>query len=211
MNIKLKESSQFIFDSSTLGLLLSNVIVIVLAVAQKWDISTALWVYWPDFIIIGFFNFLRILSLKHFSTENFEINHQPASPTTSTKLFTAFFFLFHYGFFHFIYAIFLSEFIPPTNLRFAASDVLLGGAIFFANHFYSFLHNRINDQKLVPNIGSVLFAPYKRIIPMHLTLIVGALFHDQIKLILFLGIKTVVDLVSHTAKHQGSPPARRVG
>src|SRR3989344_624904 len=62
MNIKLKESSQFIFDSSTLGLLLSNVIVIVLAVAQKWDISTALWVYWLQSIIIGFFNFLRILS-----------------------------------------------------------------------------------------------------------------------------------------------------
>lgn len=75
-------------NPSTIILLVSNLIVIILAVIQKWDTSTVLWVYWMQSIIIGFFQFLRILSLKKFSTENFKINNQPASPTTQTKTFT---------------------------------------------------------------------------------------------------------------------------
>lgn len=46
-----------------------------------------------------------------------------------------------------------------------------------------------------------MFAPYARIIPMHLIIIFGAIMSSQIKLILFLGLKTLVDLISHTLKH----------
>src|SRR3989344_9635074 len=103
-------------DSSVLSLLFSNLLVIILAIVQKWEVSTVLWVYWMQSIIIGFFQFLKILSLKKFSTENFTVNNQPALPTTKTKLFTAFFFMFHYGFFHFIYAIFLFNFFTNQSV-----------------------------------------------------------------------------------------------
>src|SRR3989344_7224626 len=104
-----------LMNLSLISLLLSNFLVIILAIVQKWDTSTVLLVYWIQSIIIGFFQFLRILSLKKFSTENFKINNQPASPTTQTKIFTAFFFAFHYGFFHFIYAIFLFNFFRSSQ------------------------------------------------------------------------------------------------
>lgn len=106
---------KYLADSSLLSLFFSNILVIILAIVQKWDISTVLWVYWMQSVVIGFFQFLRILSLKKFSTENFSINNQPASPTTQTKTFTAFFFTFHYGFFHFIYAIFLFNLFKPDH------------------------------------------------------------------------------------------------
>ncbi|OGE33183.1 hypothetical protein A3C59_03635 [Candidatus Daviesbacteria bacterium RIFCSPHIGHO2_02_FULL_36_13] len=184
---------------SLISLLLSNFLVIILAIVQKWDTSTVLLVYWIQSIIIGFFQFLRILSLKKFSTENFKINNQPALPTTKTKLFTAFFFMFHYGFFHFIYAIFLFNFFTNQSVDF--TYLFLGGLIFFMNHTFSYFHNRIVDQEGTQNIGHLMFAPYARIIPMHLIIIFGALL-GQSALVMFLLLKTLADLLLHHLKHK---------
>lgn len=190
---------KLIFDSSTISLLFSNLVIIFLSFIQKWEVSTILWVYWIQSIIIGFFQFLKILSLKKFSTENFTINNEPALPTSQTKVSTAFFFLFHYGFFHFIYAIFLASVIAKTPENFLS--ILTGSTIFFLNHFYSFVHNKINDQKLTPNIGHLMFAPYLRIIPMHLVIVIGALLTNQALLVVFLFLKTFTDLLAHIFKH----------
>lgn len=184
---------------SLISLLISNIIVIILAIVQGWEVSTVLWVYWMQSIIIGFFQFLKILSLKKFSTENFKINNQPASPTTQTKTFTAFFFLFHYGFFHFIYAIFLFNFFTNQPLDF--TYLFLGGFIFFLNHLFSYQHNKVADDQKLQNIGQLMFLPYVRIIPMHLVIIFGA-FIGQSALVIFLLFKTLADLVMHTFKHE---------
>lgn len=184
---------------SLISLLLSNFLVIALAIIQGWEATTVLWIYWMQSVIIGFFQFSRILSLKKFSTENFKINGQPAQPTTSTKLSTAFFFAFHYGFFHFIYAIFLFNFFTNQLLNF--SYLFIGGFIFFLNHLYSFYHNKIADEQKTQNIGTLMFSPYARIVPMHLIIIFGA-FLGQSALIIFLLLKTIVDLIMHTFKHR---------
>lgn len=186
-------------DSSTLSLLLSNILVIILATVQGWEVSTVLWVYWMQSLIIGLFQFLRILSLKKFSTENLTINNQPALPTTQTKSFTAFFFAFHYGFFHFIYAIFLFNFFTNQPLDF--TQLFLGGLIFFLNHTFSYFHNRVIDKQRVQNIGALMFIPYARIVPMHLIIVFGAIL-GQSALIVFLLLKTLVDLLMHTIKHR---------
>lgn len=183
---------------SIVSLLASNITVIILAIVQRWDTSTVLWVYWMQSMIIGFFQFLRILSLKKFSTEDFKINNQPALPTTQTKLFTAFFFIFHYGFFHFIYAIFLFNFFKNQALDF--TYLSLGGLIFFINHTFSYFQNRIVDEQKIQNIGQLMSAPYIRIVPMHIIIIFGAIL-GQSTLIVFLLIKTTADLVMHTFKH----------
>lgn len=184
---------------SLISLLLSNVIVIILAIVQRWEVSTVLWVYWMQSVIIGFFQFLRISSLKNFSTENFKINNQPVLPTPQTKTFTALFFMFHYGFFHFIYAIFIFNFFTTQSLDF--SYLFIGALIFFINHFFSFYQNRIADEQKTQNIGTIMFAPYARIVPMHLIIIFGAIL-GQSALIIFLFLKTIVDLIMHTFKHR---------
>ena len=192
---------KYFTDSSAISLLFSNIIIIVLSIVQGWEITTVLWTYWTQSVIIGFFNFLRILSLKNFSTDNFTINNQLALPTHQTKVFTAFFFTFHYGFFHFIYAIFLFQFFnsgPPLDLNY----LFLGGLIFFLNHFFSYRHNKIIDEQKTQNIGQMMFAPYARIVPMHLIITLGA-FIGQSTLLIFLLLKTTVDIVMHTTKHLG--------
>ena len=190
----------YLLDSSSVSLLTSNIIVIILAIVQKWEISTVLWVYWMQSIIIGFFQFLRILFLKKFSTENFIINNKPVLPTPNTKIFTAFFFMFHYGFFHFLYAIFLFNFFRSSQ-SFNFAYLFLGGFIFFLNHAFSFYQNRTIDQQKTQNIGILMFSPYARIIPMHLIIILGAIF-AQFALIPFLILKTLTDLIMHIIKHK---------
>lgn len=185
---------------SIISLIVSNLIIIILAVIQKWDISTVLWVYWMQSIIIGFFQFLRILSLRNFSTEKFIINGHPALPTPKTKTFTAFFFAFHYGFFHFIYAIFLFNLFKSDH-PFDFGYLLLGGLVFFINHLFSYFQNRIIDEQKIQNIGTLMFTPYTRIVPMHLIIIFGAIL-GQSTLIVFLLLKTIADLVMHIVKHK---------
>lgn len=185
-------------NSSSISLLLSNIIVIILAILQKWDVATVLWVYWMQSIIIGFFQFMRILSLKKFSTENFTVNNQPAPPTSQTKIFTAFFFAFHYGFFHFIYVIFLFNFFQfsqPLDFKY----LFTGGLIFFLNHTFSYFYNKIIDKEKVQNIAALIFSPYARIIPMHLIIIFGAIL-GQSTLIVFLILKTLADIMMHVIK-----------
>lgn len=159
---------------SIVSLLLSNIIVIILAIAQRWEVSTVLWVYWMQSIIIGFFQFLRVVSLEKFH---------------------AFFFAFHYGFFHFIYAIFLASIVAKAPENFLS--ILIGSSIFFLNHLYSFIQN----EKVKQNIGKLMFSPYARIIPMHLIIIFGAIL-GQSMLIIFLILKTITDLLTHILKHR---------
>lgn len=192
---------KYFTDSSSISLLLSNFIVIMLAIVQRWEVSTVLWVYWMQSVTIGFFQFMRILSLKKFSTENFTVNNQPVLPTSQTKIFTAFFFAFHYGFFHFIYAIFLFNFFSSSK-PFDFAYFFLGGLIFFLNHAFSFYQNRTADEQKVQNIGTLMFSPYARIIPMHLIIVFGVIL-GQSTLIIFLVLKTLVDLIMHTFKHRG--------
>lgn len=189
-----------LLDSSSITLLVSNIIVIFLAIVQKWDVSEVLWVYWMQSVIIGFFQFLRILSLRNFSTENFTINNKPVLPTNGTKIFTAFFFLFHYGFFHLIYAILIFNFFIPGQ-PFDFTYIFLGGFIFFINHSFSYFHNRIKEAQKIQNLGQLMFSPYLRIIPMHLIIIFGTFF-GQASLTIFLTLKTLADLLMHIFKHR---------
>jgi Na+/H+ antiporter NhaD/arsenite permease-like protein len=195
-------SKQFRSDSSAVFLIISNLITIILAVYEKWDLSEIMWIYWGQSVIIGYFNWKRILDLKQFSTSGFRINDQPTKPTKKTQKATATFFAVHYGFFHLVYSVFLFD----QTRSFSSSTllfILLCVVIFFFNHRFSYFHNRERDMKRTPNIGTIMFFPYLRIIPMHLTIIIGSSFAKGSSgaLILFLGLKTIADLIMHMIEH----------
>lgn len=207
---KLQITKEALQDPSLRSLIASNLITMILALAQGWSVLVVMWVYWFQSVIIGLFNFLRILSLKDFSTENFKMNDRPVEPTQSTKRSVAFFFLFHYGFFHFIYMIFLGSFSSMSGTGFLSpikpvgpNDMFfisIGAIIFLINHLFSYQYNRLRDDRK-PNIGELMFYPYARIIPMHLTIIFGFLLGNA-GIILFLILKTAADAAMHIIEHQ---------
>lgn len=204
---KLFDPKDVFSDLTTWSLIGSNLLTIAFAILEKWDARTVLWLYWWQSVVIGFFNVAKILSLREFSTAGFKLGNTPARPTTSTKVFTAFFFLFHFGFFHFIYAIFLSSRIfgpaAPTHAGPFYFDINL--AVFFANALFTFIVRKEWSRKN-ENIGTVMFAPYFRIIPMHLTIILGGFFGHGAVLYFFLFLKTVSDVISHAVSHKMNIP-----
>lgn len=189
-------------DRSASLLIFSNLIIIVLAVVQRWQLIELLWVYWLQNIIIGFFNWRRMLNLKEFSTENLKSNGLQPPPTRKTKRSMARFFLFHYGFFHAAYLFFLLQFINdiPTQVMLHGT---IGLTIFFFNHSFSYRYNRELDDASLPNIGNIMFLPYLRIIPMHLVIWFAAAMgiRSLWSLILFLLLKTTADVLMHLIEH----------
>lgn len=196
---------------STLSLIFSNLLVIFFAVVDKLSAYDVLWVYWLQSVIIGIFNFIRMITLKEFSTEGFKQGNKQAQPTRATKISSAVFFLFHYGFFHFVYAMFLmgfSDFTQSNSQSSGTSYFIYSAGMFFISYLIEFINSNKEKSEDLPNIGYIMFAPYARIIPMHLTIIfggfigaAGSFFSTNTNLAvitLFVGIKTVVDLLTHS-------------
>ena len=197
-------------DRSMVVLLLSNLVTIVLAVYQHWDVFVLMWIYWGQSVIIGYFNVRRIMDLKEFSTDGFRINNRSVKPTPETQRQTAIFFALHYGIFHLGYLVFLSVDTKVAG-GFPLFYVLLCIGVFYLNHRFSYRYNREQEQDRVPNIGSIMFFPYIRIIPMHLMIVAGvSVFGGSTgALIIFLLLKTAADAAMHFVEHAMARAATR--
>jgi hypothetical protein len=84
--------------------------------------------------------------------------------------------------------------------------IAFGCAVFFANHLVSFLWYRPREEE---SADAIFAEPYARIVPMHLTIILGAFviaalpgaLGSRLVLLLFLLLKTGTDVVAHQRKH----------
>lgn len=188
-------------DWSALTLVATNLLTIAVAVYQKWNPGTVMWIYWGQSVIIGAFNAIRMWTLQDFSTDGLTMNDQPVAPTQGSKRSVTIFFVFHYGFFHLVYAIFLIAMAAPRQ-----GDILpICGCIagFFANHLFSYRYNKENDSRRKINLGTLMFFPYARILPLHITIITGLMLSKTTwALVLFLSLKTVADLIMHAIEHR---------
>lgn len=205
------EKKGFCSDLSLLALIFSNLAVIIWALIEGWSLGVLMWVYWSQSVNIGIFWFFKILSLKEFSTEGFKINNRSVEPTVHTKKQTAVFFLIHYGFFHLIYSVFLGGMFKSVKLV----PIFLMAGVFFAYQCFSFFYNRKWENKQKPNIGTMMFFPYARIIPMHITIILGGFlsggmsgtldeaFVKRVPLAVFMLLKTGADVFMHIREKKG--------
>jgi len=194
---------EFKFDRSSKSLLFSNIFTMVIAVVEGWSISDVMWIYWGQSIVIGYFNWRRILALREFSTDGFTMNGKPIPVTKESQRQTASFFAMHFGFFHAFYLLFLllhNRDLDLTQVLF----ILLCVAIFGANHCFSYYSNLEDDLKGKPNLGTIMFFPYVRIVPMHIMIVIGSLLFKKsmLALLFFLSLKAAADLVSHFVEHK---------
>ena len=111
------------------------------------------------------------------------------------------FFALHYGIFHAVYLGFLLGESHGAHLFAPWFWVCIAG--FAANHLWSYRYNRDLDRQGTPNIGTLMFTPYIRIVPMHMTIIFGGLLApSNAGLFLFAALKTVADVVMHAVEHR---------
>ncbi len=187
-------------DASVWSLVLVNGIALVVAVAGGWSLIDLMAVYWVQSVIIGISYFFRMLNLKQFSTKNFKINNRSVEPTPETKRKTAFFFLFHFGFFHLGYLVFIFAENPggsPLGL-----GLLICTVAFAVNHYFSYRYHREVDASGTPNIGTLMFTPYLRVVPMHLTIVFGAVTFGVTGVLVFGLMKMIADVAMHLAEHR---------
>ncbi len=96
-------------------------------------------------------------------------------------------------------------------MNFADPGLWLSCGLFFANHLYSYLSFRGQGPRGSDYMNEQFFSPYARIIPMHLTIIFGAILLLVLQalgimttlpvLVLFLLLKTRMDVSAHLRKH----------
>lgn len=195
-------SHQFRSDRTVVPLLLSNLLTIVWALFEGWQILDVMLVYWVQSIVIGYYNYHRIMDLDEFSTEGFSINDRRPEATAETRKKVAGFFALHYGAFHAVYLGFmLSQESGEVSLSIFGIIACIVAFIF--NHRYSYQYNKERDSQRVPNIGTIMFFPYARIVPMHLTIgLAASLGNSSVKaLLIFLLFKTVADVIMHMVEH----------
>ena len=193
-------------NSSLITLIISNIITIILATVYGCDIISVLWIYWLQNIIIGIIAVFDILKLKQFSTEGCK----PSLPENkhSAKMQVVGLFIFVWGFFHFVYAIFLTAFFT-LFIKIKIIEwkyILIGSAAFLLHHIIHYINfSKKENSDAVPNIGIMMFKPFYRILPMHLIIILSIWIFllgnsssgktvNLIILILFLSLKTITDV-----------------
>jgi ribosomal protein L37AE/L43A len=187
------------------ALLAANLVAAAIALASGARLHEMMLVYWTQSVIIGLTHFVRIASLRDFSTEGFRMNDRVIEPLSENKWRVAVFFLLHYGFFHFGYLMMFwigEPRGPALQGPLFGATVALCALVFAANHIYSLLHNIEADRAGRPNIGTMMMMPYVRIVPMHLTIIAGGLLFVGLKAtLLFIALKIAADLLMHLFEH----------
>jgi hypothetical protein len=204
-----------------ISLISANIITIVLAILGSWDTATVMFVYWAQSIIIGLFSVISILGADTESLrENLQkpIDEQGGTATVTHRFvwfypfLLAGFFTVHYGLFHWGYYSFIVESGLFGTVNFTDYGIWFSCALFFANHLYSHITYRNKGPKDYRYINEHFFTPYRRIVPMHLTIIFGSIVILVLEvigisstmpvLVLFLLIKTYSDINAHLIKHE---------
>lgn len=182
-----------------------NAMVIVGALVAGDGLGMLMWPYWIQSMVIGYYSVRRIQKLQAFKTDGLQINGQYVDPTPATQRSTWRFFIVHYGLFHLVYAVFLLGMIArPAAEPSAWAPLWLATAFvgFMVSHGHSHREHVASDLRHTRNIGTLMFIPYVRIVPMHLTIIFGAMLGNGIGILLFGALKTVADVAMHKIEHR---------
>ena len=209
-----------IHNSPVISLIFANVVTIVLAIFGTWDLATVMFIYWAQSIIIGIFSVISILGADTKALrENLQKPIDKRGGTDKVtprfvwfyKCLLAGFFILHYGLFHWGYYSFIVESGLFGTVDFVDYGIWLSCTLFFANHLYSHITYRHKGPKDYRYVNEQFFTPYRRIIPMHLTIIFGSIVIFALQvfgitstlpvLVFFLLLKTYSDINAHLIKH----------
>lgn len=215
-----QENKRF-WDKSTKLLVVSNVVTIIFAVIENWDLNSVLWIYWFQSVIIGYFNYVRMLKIENPNEQNLTTNELVAKSIKKGKQTNASSFLIIYGWFQAVYLIFLIKISyiqikdQITNFNYliliSLISIMVSIITFYLNHRTSFNLNYKEDLKGNINTGTLMLMPYIRILPMHIitafavmqvsgdSRLIGGFF--TLVLVFFLSMKTMADVIMHKVEH----------
>lgn len=200
--------------ASTIALVLANLVPLVGALSFGWNIREIFALYWAESVVVGGFTVLRFWTARY-----------PNGTSRAAAVLLSLFFCVHFGLFLFVHAAFLMVFFRDPGgvdreLFFGAPGLLLGEAMrsggglgllaLFASHGVSFVTNFLGGERDHAAPGTLMAAPYLRVVAMHACLIAGGMLTmfakggatDAVLLALLVTAKVAVDVLSHGAERR---------
>ncbi len=203
-----------------ISLVFANIVTILLAIIEQWDLATVMFIYLAQSIIIGIFTVISLVTVNTAAlAEDLEkpVRERGGTARVTTRFAFFFqcllagFFALHYGLFHWGYYSFIVDSGLFGAVNFSDTGLWLSCTFFFINHLYSYLPFRSSQPKGSEYLNELFFSPYRRIIPMHMTIIFGSIVILVLSvigisstlpvLVLFLLLKTWTDIRGHLLKH----------
>lgn len=189
-------------NRSTIPIVLWNLTPVLGVLLLHWKPENIFVCYALETIVVGVFNIFKLLVV-------YKRGLPPkADETGLTGIALIPFFIFHYYFFVFVQlSLFFgsSSFplgLPKTILAFALTRTgIIALAIFISNNLFLFISNFLQNKECERvTMAEQMFEPYPRIFVQQFVVILGGMFFRAtgsgwILLIIFVGIKTYLDLV----------------
>jgi hypothetical protein len=195
-------------NRATISLLITNTIPLLGVLFFGWNAAMLLILYWFENVVVGLYTIPKIAMAQlpstlfqstYTSILGKKVDHEPAG--------TIAFFLVHFGSFTFahgmiVFSIFASSFELSETL-------IIAGISMLVSHGVSFIFNYIGNREYErTNANKQMIAPYKRVMIMHLTLLVSAgivlsTSQSTFGLLVLVLLKTGLDLVGHLFEHIG--------
>ena len=172
-------------DPAFWGLIILNVIFILQYYSDPRKYTSIIWLYWCQSVLLGFFNFLVMVTAKE--------GNIPEENSSRSIGSSPVFMLFHYEFFHLVYFIFLLVQFSVRNIDF--HFLKYGLLMVIASHVIVFIQHRNKYNRYRGN-NQMFYMAYLRIIPMHFTILLPAFLNWKPALI-FLILKSVFDVIGH--------------
>lgn len=150
--------------------------------------------YWFENVIIGIFNVAKMALAKGDSLDPNQFN--------TSKYFRIPFFIVHYGMFCLVHGIFLF-FIISKYLPNSFQIIITNGLLLFLSHGFSFIHNYlISGEYKTAKINSLFFQPYKRVVLVHLVIMIGFFLtltnsSNTLLPIILIVLKIIIDSTMH--------------
>ncbi len=199
-------------------LIAGNLIPLAGVLFLNWDVAALVLLYWSENLILGAYNILKMFVVGGLSA-----------------IFTSAFFLIHYGGFCAVHGFFIATMLLEQPIEFGGdtswpfffvflelllnvvrqvvAQVPAAWLIAFLglviSHGYSLMTNFfLAGEKDRLGVQQLMAAPYKRIVILHIAVILGgigaqALGQPMVLLLALVALKIVVDLVLHQREHRG--------
>lgn len=170
------------------ALVISNVVVILWAVRDKWPLSLIVWVYLCQNFILGIFWPAKVFASS-------------VDSSYTDKVKSVFAFIPHYMVTNFVYSMFLFNFFRAEFFANFMYIFAMAG-IFFLSETVSYFAQTTRNRSIPLSLAKVQLFPYARVLPMHFIIVFGIILeatgeYAHLNVLIFLSLKAVADIAMH--------------
>lgn len=182
-------------DLSSGYILISNLLMLTLAILFRWSIFQIMLSFVVQNFIIGFFYANRILrtGINIMEYQTFSTSFAKKAGLFSLTIFLMLFFVAHYGILNWLYMVLV---ITKIDVLSWAPLFLVPVMLFIIPHLLLYRErlNRNKEEYRFKDIKKLMSIPYIRTIPMHIVIIPAIFMKDTMfTMILLALVKTAID------------------